>query len=102
MGGPSFQSTHSVGEISNNLSSFAEQSTTMNTSSHDGRAVIETFACDQTFAEDYLCQIFKREQAAAPSTDSWHRQALAEGIADADAGKLTELDTISQKWRHSK
>jgi len=28
----------------------------------------------------------------------WHLQAIAEGIADADAGKLTELERVRERW----
>lgn len=28
----------------------------------------------------------------------WHLQAIAEGVDDADAGKLTDLNAVKQKW----
>ena len=31
--------------------------------------------------------------------ESWHLQAISEGIADADAGKLTDLDAVKAKWK---
>lgn len=40
----------------------------------------------------------KRALARYVEAESWHLQAIAEGIADADAGKLTDLETVKAKW----
>ena len=40
----------------------------------------------------------KRALARYLEAESWHLKAIAEGIADADAGKLTDLETIKAKW----
>lgn len=30
--------------------------------------------------------------------ESWHFKAVQEGIADADAGNVTDLDAVKAKW----
>jgi predicted transcriptional regulator len=40
----------------------------------------------------------KRALARYIETESWHVSAIAEGIADADAGNLTDLETVKAKW----
>lgn len=40
----------------------------------------------------------KRALARYIEAESWHIKAVAEGIADADAGNLTDLKTIKAKW----
>lgn len=40
----------------------------------------------------------KRALARYIETESWHVNAIAEGIADADAGNLTDLETVKAKW----
>ena len=40
----------------------------------------------------------KRALARYIEAESWHIKAIAEGIADADAGKLTDFSTIKAKW----
>ncbi len=40
----------------------------------------------------------KRALARYVETESWHINAIAEGIADAEAGNLTDLKTIKSKW----
>lgn len=30
--------------------------------------------------------------------ESWHVESILEGIADAEAGNLTDLDNIKSKW----
>ncbi|MEB0075400.1 transcriptional regulator, partial [Pseudomonas sp. CCI1.4] len=31
-------------------------------------------------------------------SESWHFRAVAEGIADAEAGNLVDLDAVKAKW----
>ena len=40
----------------------------------------------------------KRALARYVEAESWHFRAVAEGIADAEAGNLTELDAVKAKW----
>ncbi len=40
----------------------------------------------------------KRALARYVESESWHINAIVEGIADADAGHLTDLKTIKAKW----
>jgi len=40
----------------------------------------------------------KRALARYVESESWHMNAIAEGIADADAGNLTDLKAIKAKW----
>jgi predicted transcriptional regulator len=40
----------------------------------------------------------KRALARYVESESWHLKAIAEGIADADAGNLTNLNAIKAKW----
>lgn len=40
----------------------------------------------------------KRALARYIEAEAWHVEAIAEGIADADAGNLTDLDTVKAKW----
>jgi predicted transcriptional regulator len=40
----------------------------------------------------------KRALAAYLESESWHLQAIAEGIAEAEAGKLTDLEIVKAKW----
>jgi hypothetical protein len=53
------------------------------------RIIIEIIPSDGLYAENYL-QIHNHQSTL--------RQALVEGIADADAGKLTSLTTVKAKW----
>jgi len=40
----------------------------------------------------------KRALARYVEAESWHFRAVAEGIEDAEAGNLTELDAVKAKW----
>ncbi|NMZ50167.1 CopG family ribbon-helix-helix protein [Pseudomonas poae] len=40
----------------------------------------------------------KRALARYVEAESWHINAIAEGIADADAGNLTDLKAVKAKW----
>ena len=40
----------------------------------------------------------KRALARYIEAESWHIKAIAEGIADADAGNLTDFKTIKENW----
>lgn len=40
----------------------------------------------------------KRALARYVEAESWHINAIADGIADADAGNLTDLKAIKAKW----
>lgn len=40
----------------------------------------------------------KRALARYIEAESWHINAIAEGIADADAGNLTDLKAIKAQW----
>lgn len=40
----------------------------------------------------------KRALARYVESESWHINAIAEGIADADAGNLTDLKAVKAKW----
>ncbi|MDD0974102.1 CopG family ribbon-helix-helix protein [Pseudomonas fontis] len=40
----------------------------------------------------------KRALLRYVEAESWHVQAIAEGIDDADAGNLTDLSEIQAKW----
>ena len=40
----------------------------------------------------------KRALARYIDAESWHYKAVAEGVADAEAGKLTDLDAVKAKW----
>ena len=40
----------------------------------------------------------KRALSQYLEAELWHLQAIAEGVDDADAGKLTDLNAVKQKW----
>lgn len=40
----------------------------------------------------------KRALARYVESEAWHINAIAEGIADADAGRMTDLNAIKAKW----
>lgn len=40
----------------------------------------------------------KRALARYVESESWHFRAVAEGIADAEAGNLIDLDAVKAKW----
>ena len=40
----------------------------------------------------------KRALARYVEAESWHFRAVAEGVADAEAGNLIELDAVKAKW----
>ncbi|OSR25962.1 transcriptional regulator [Pseudomonas savastanoi pv. retacarpa] len=40
----------------------------------------------------------KRALARYVESESWHIRAVAEGIADAEAGNLVDLDAVKAKW----
>jgi predicted transcriptional regulator len=40
----------------------------------------------------------KRALARYIDSEAWHVAAIAEGVAQADAGNLTDLDTVKAKW----
>ena len=40
----------------------------------------------------------KRALSRYLDTESWHLQAIAEGVADADAEKLTDLESVKTQW----
>jgi predicted transcriptional regulator len=56
------------------------------------QSVTEVIPSDSAFSEKYLQQTFEQKDIAA------RLQAIHEGIADADAGKLTCLATVKAKW----
>jgi predicted transcriptional regulator len=41
----------------------------------------------------------KRALVRYVEVESWHLQAISE-VADADAGKLTDLDAVKAKWKN--
>ncbi|MGA4637912.1 CopG family ribbon-helix-helix protein [Pseudomonas solani] len=43
----------------------------------------------------------KRALTRYLEAESWHVAAIAEGIEDADAGKLTDLEAVQAKWGSS-
>lgn len=40
----------------------------------------------------------KRALARYVESESWHFRAVTEGIADAEAGNLIDLDAVKAKW----
>lgn len=56
------------------------------------QSVTEVIPSDSAFSEKYLQQTIALKNIAA------RRQAIHEGITDADAGKLTRLATVKAKW----
>jgi len=40
----------------------------------------------------------KRALGQYLEAEVWHLQAITEGIADADAGNLTDLESVKEKW----
>jgi len=40
----------------------------------------------------------KRALSRYLDAELWHLQAIAEGIADADANNLTDLNSVKEKW----
>ena len=40
----------------------------------------------------------KRALVSYLEAEAWHLKAIAEGIADADAGNLTDLDVVMAEW----
>lgn len=40
----------------------------------------------------------KRALARYVEAESWHVKAVAEGLADIEAGKTTALETVKAKW----
>jgi predicted transcriptional regulator len=56
------------------------------------QSVTEVIPSDSAFSEKYLRQTIEQKNIAA------RRQAIHEGIADANAGKLTCLVTVKAKW----
>jgi len=56
------------------------------------QSVTEVIPSDSAFSEKYLRQTIEQKNIAA------RRQAIQEGIIDADAGKLTRLATVKAKW----
>jgi hypothetical protein len=56
------------------------------------QSVTEVIPSDSAFSEKYLRQTIEQKNIAA------RRQAIQEGIIDADAGKLTCLATVKAKW----
>jgi len=40
----------------------------------------------------------QRALARYVETESWYLRAIQEGIADADAGRLIDLETVKAKW----
>ncbi|WP_268798436.1 CopG family ribbon-helix-helix protein [Pseudomonas huanghezhanensis] len=40
----------------------------------------------------------KRALTSYLESESWHLQAIAEGIADAEAGEMTDLQIVKAKW----
>lgn len=47
---------------------------------------------------DRLAQATDRDLARYLESEPLHMNAIAEGIADADAGNLTDLKAIKTKW----
>lgn len=41
-----------------------------------------------------------RDKTPASPADSWYLEALQEGIASAEAGKLTDLATVKAQWEN--
>jgi predicted transcriptional regulator len=42
--------------------------------------------------------LLKRELVRYVEAESWHLQAISDGIKDADAGNLTDLYAVKAKW----
>lgn len=40
----------------------------------------------------------KRALARYVEAESWHFRAIAEGVADAEAGNLVDLEAVKAKW----
>ena len=40
----------------------------------------------------------KRALSRYLEAETWHLDAIAEGISDADAGNLADLESVRQKW----
>ncbi|WP_341961377.1 ribbon-helix-helix protein, CopG family [Pseudomonas sp. RC10] len=40
----------------------------------------------------------KRALSRYLEAELWHLQAIAEGVSDADAGHLTDLEFVKEKW----
>jgi predicted transcriptional regulator len=40
----------------------------------------------------------KRALSQYLKAETWHLEAIAEGIADADAGNLADIELVRQKW----
>jgi predicted transcriptional regulator len=40
----------------------------------------------------------KRALARYVESESWHVKAIAEGMADVEAGRVTDLETVKAKW----
>jgi predicted transcriptional regulator len=40
----------------------------------------------------------KRALSRYLESEAWHLQAIVEGIAEADAGRLTDLESVKAKW----
>ena len=40
----------------------------------------------------------KRALVRYVEAESWHLKAISDGIIDADAGNLTDLDAVKAKW----
>ena len=56
------------------------------------QSIAEVIPSDSAFAENYLQQTIKQGNIVA------HYQAIQLGIADANAGKLINLATVTAKW----
>ncbi|MHC8342366.1 hypothetical protein [Pseudomonas sp. RT6P73] len=56
------------------------------------QSVVEAIPCDSSFAEKNLHQTSVQKNIAA------RRQAIHEGITNAEAGKLTSLATVKAYW----
>lgn len=41
----------------------------------------------------------KRALTRYLETEAWHLKAIAEGVADADAGNLTDLEIVIAEWK---
>lgn len=71
-------------------------------------SAILSFRTDDSVAEslDKLCDVTERDRTYHLTrainrylkAELWHAEAIQEGIADADAGRLTSLEDVKDKW----
>lgn len=71
-------------------------------------SAVLSFRCDQEMASklDLLAAATERDRqyhlkralTRYLETESWQLQSIAEGVADADAGNLTNLASVKARW----